>query len=152
MYDLIIVNAWLIPLLPFVAFAVISLFFHRWPGISAGISIFSIAFSFLLATGIARVVFSQPGGAVYEFTTRWLDISGLQVDMGLLLDPLSALMLLVVTSIAALVQIYSLGYMKDDPGFASYYDYQSLFAASMLGLFIANNFWQMFVFWELVGI
>lgn len=152
MYDLIIANAWLIPLLPFVAFAVIALFFHRWPGISAGISIFSIGFSFLLAAGIARVVFSQPGGAVYEFTTRWLDISGLQVDMGLLLDPLSALMLLVVTSIAALVQIYSLGYMKDDPGFASYYAYQSLFAASMLGLVIANNFGQMFVFWELVGI
>ncbi len=152
MYEFILPNGWLIPFLPFLSFALIALFFHRWPRLAAGISIASIAVSFVLAILIANAVFSHEGGVVYEFAVRWLDMNGLQVDMGLLLDPLSALMLIVVTSIAALVQIYSLGYMKDDPGFASYFAYQSLFAASMLGLVIANNFGQMFVFWELVGI
>lgn len=111
-----------------------------------------IAISFVLSVIVATAVFSQAGGAVFEFTTRWLEMSGLKVDMGLMLDPLAAVMLIVVTSIATLVQIYSLGYMKEDPGFASYYAYQSLFAASMLGLVVSNNFGQMFVFWELVGI
>jgi NADH-quinone oxidoreductase subunit L len=101
---------------------------------------------------VALAVFAQEGGTVFEFSTRWLSMPGLNVDMGLLLDPLTAVMLIVVTSIASLVQIYSLGYMKGDPGFSSYFAYQSLFAASMLGLVVANNFGQMFVFWELVGI
>jgi NADH-quinone oxidoreductase subunit L len=77
---------------------------------------------------------------------------GLRVDMGILIDPLTAVMLLVVTTVALLVQIYSLGYMHGDPGFASYYAYQSIFAGSMLGLVVSNNFGQIFVFWELVGI
>jgi NADH-quinone oxidoreductase subunit L len=152
MYEFILPNAWLIALLPFLAAALIFIFVHRWPGISAGLSIFAIMTSFVLSIPVALAVFAQEGGAVFEFSTRWLSMPGLNVDMGLLLDPLTAVMLIVVTSIASLVQIYSLGYMKGDPGFSSYFAYQSLFAASMLGLVVANNFGQMFVFWELVGI
>ncbi len=152
MYEFILPNAWLIPALPFLAFALIGLFLHRWPKVSAGLSIFAIAAAFILSLPIAAAVFAEEGGAVFEFSTRWLSMPGLNIDMGLLLDPLTAVMLIVVTSIASLVQIYSLGYMKGDPGIASYYSYQSLFAASMLGLVVANNFGQMFVFWELVGI
>lgn len=152
MYEFILPNAWLIPLLPFLAFAIIGLFLHRWPKVSAGVSISCIAAAFVLSLSVASAVFAEPGGAVFEYSARWLQMPGLQVDMGLLLDPLTAVMLIVVTSIASLVQIYSLGYMKGDPGIASYYSYQSLFAASMLGLVVANNFGQIFVFWELVGI
>jgi len=152
MYEFILPNAWLIPLLPFLAFAMIGLFLHRWPKVSAGVSISCIAAAFLLSLPVAAAVFGEPGGAVFEYSARWLEMPGLQVNMGLLLDPLTAVMLIVVTSIASLVQIYSLGYMKGDPGIASYYSYQSLFAASMLGLVVANNFGQIFVFWELVGI
>lgn len=152
MFEFILPNAWLIAFLPFLAAALIFLFVHRWPGISAGLSIFAIAASFLLSVPVALAVFAEEGGAVFEFSTRWLSMPGLNVDMGLLLDPLTAVMLIVVTSIASMVQIYSLGYMKGDPGFSSYFAYQSLFAASMLGLVVANNFGQMFVFWELVGI
>ncbi len=152
MYEFILPNAWLIAFLPFLAAALIFLFVHRWPGISAGLSILSIAAACIFSIPLASAVFAEPGGAVFEYSMRWLQMPGLQVDMGLLLDPLTAVMLLVVTSIATLVQIYSLGYMEGDPGFASYYGYQSLFAASMLGLVMANNFGQMFVFWELVGI
>ncbi len=152
MYEFILPNAWLIPALPFLAFALIGLFLHRWPKISAGLSIFAIAASFILSIPVAAAVFAEEGGAIFEYSTRWLSMPGLNIDMGLLLDPLTAVMLIVVTSIASLVQIYSLGYMKGDAGIASYFSYQSLFAASMLGLVVANNFGQMFVFWELVGI
>ncbi len=152
MYEFILPRAWLIPALPAMAFALIGLFLHRWPRASAGLSIFAIMASFILSLPIAAAVSAEEGGAVFEFSARWLSMPGLNIDMGLLIDPLSAVMLIVVTSIAALVQIYSLGYMKGDPGIASYFSYQSLFAASMLGLVLANNFGQMFVFWELVGI
>ncbi len=88
----------------------------------------------------------------FEVSMRWLAMPGLNVDMGLLIDGLTAVMLIVVTSVALLVQIYSWGYMHGDPGFSSYYAYQSVFAGAMLGLVLANNFGQLFVFWELVGL
>ncbi|MEN6325353.1 MAG: NADH-quinone oxidoreductase subunit L, partial [Syntrophomonas sp.] len=145
-------NAWLIALLPFLSFAVIGLYLHRRPKISAYLSIASIGASAFLALGVAFAVFSTKQGVVYEAAMHWLDMPGLQVDMGMLLDPLAAVMLMVVTVVALLVQIYSLGYMHDEPGLASYYAYQSLFAASMLGLVLANNFGQLYIFWELVGV
>lgn len=145
-------NAWLIPLLPLLAFALIGLAMHRWPSVSAMISILAIGISMLLSALIAVLVFSSPPGEIYEASVRWLSMPGLQVDMGMLIDPLAAVMLVVVTGVAFLVQVYSLGYMKGDPGIASYFSYQSLFAASMLGLVLANNFGQIFVFWELVGV
>ncbi|MBP1760474.1 MAG: proton-translocating NADH-quinone oxidoreductase, chain [Firmicutes bacterium] len=148
----ILQNAWLIPFLPFLTFALIGLFMHRWPKLSAALSIAMIAVSFVLSVMVALVVFGNAEGVVYETATRWLSMPGLRVDMGLLIDPLTAVMLLVVTLVALLVQIYSLGYMHGDPGLASYYAYQSIFAGSMLGLVVANNFGQIFVFWELVGL
>ncbi|HHW60470.1 MAG TPA: NADH-quinone oxidoreductase subunit L, partial [Syntrophomonadaceae bacterium] len=148
----ILTNTWLIPFLPFLAFALIGLLFHRWPKFSAFLSIAAVAGSFVLSLLTAITVFTGPQNAVYEVAVRWLEMPGLKVDMGILIDPLAAVMLFVVTTVALLVQIYSLGYMKDDPGLASYFAYQSIFAGSMLGLVIANNFGQLFVFWELVGI
>ncbi|MBC7075309.1 MAG: NADH-quinone oxidoreductase subunit L [Syntrophomonadaceae bacterium] len=145
-------NAWLIPLLPLLAFALIGLAMHRWPSVSAMISILSIGISMLLSALVAVLVFSLSPGEIYEASVRWLSMPGLQVNMGMLVDPLAAVMLVVVTGVAFLVQVYSLGYMKGDPGIASYFGYQSLFAASMLGLVLANNFGQIFVFWELVGV
>lgn len=148
----ILQNAWLIPFLPFLAFALIGLFMHRWPRLSAAFSIVMIAVSFVFSVMAALVVFGNAEGVVYEAAVRWLSMPGFRVDMGLLIDPLTAVMLLVVTLVALLVQIYSLGYMHGDPGLASYYAYQSIFAGSMLGLVVANNFGQIFVFWELVGL
>lgn len=144
--------ACLIPVLPALAFAVIGLVAHKWPRISAAISILAISISFILAVLLAVRVFSGPPAAVFHLAWRWLDMPGLSVNMGLSIDPLAALMLIVVTSVALLVQIYSLGYMQGDPGFARYFAYQSIFAASMLGLVLADNFGQIFVFWELVGL
>jgi NADH-quinone oxidoreductase subunit L len=144
--------SWVIPFLPFLAFALIGLLLHRWPKLSAAVSILAIGAAGVLSVLIAMTVFSGGAGTVYESAVRWLNMPGLRVDMGLLIDPLTAVMLLVVTIVALLVQVYSIGYMHDDPGFASYYAYQSVFAGSMLGLVVANNFGQIFVFWELVGL
>ena len=83
---------------------------------------------------------------------EWLDVGGAAIEMGLLVDPLTAVMLVVVTGVSLLVQIYSLGYMKGDQSFSRYYAYMSLFTASMLGLVLAVNIIQLYVFWELVGV
>jgi NADH-quinone oxidoreductase subunit L len=145
-------SAWLIPLLPFLAFALIGLWLHRRPQLAAAVSILAIAFSLLWSGLLAIQVFTGRPDQVFMESVRWLSMPGLRVDMGILVDPLSVMMLLVVTIVALLVQIYSLGYMKGDPGLASYFAYQSIFAGSMLGLVLSSNFGQLFVFWELVGL
>ncbi len=144
--------AWLIVLLPFAAFALIGLFLHRWPRLSASLSILAIGLSFILSVLVAAHVFLGGMEEAFEMSIRWLDMPGLKVDMGLLIDGITGVMLIVVTLVALLVQVYSLGYMHGDPGFSSYYAYQSVFAGAMLGLVLANNFGQIFVFWELVGL
>ncbi|MBM3944916.1 MAG: NADH-quinone oxidoreductase subunit L, partial [SAR202 cluster bacterium] len=91
--------------------------------------------------------------AAVEFAPhRWLDIGSLTISIGITLDSLTAIMLLVVTSVSLMVQIYSTAYMKGDEGYARYFAYMSLFTASMLGLVLASNVIQIFVFWELVGL
>ncbi len=145
-------NAWLIPALPFLAFALTGLFLQKRPQLTALVSIAAIGISFVMSVMIAMKVFTGSPEAVFQIAWRWLEMPGLKVEMGILIDPLAALMLIVVTTVALLVQIYSLGYMYGDTGFARYFAYQSAFAASMLGLVLANNFGQIFVFWELVGL
>lgn len=148
----IVQNAWIIPLLPALSFVVIGLLLHKWPKAAGLWSILSIAASMIGALDVAKEVFSHPDPVTWEFAVRWFSMPGFKVEMGLLIDPLTAVMLIVVTVVAALVQIYSWAYMHDDPGFSSYYAYQSLFAAAMLGLVLANNLVEMFVFWEGVGL
>jgi NADH-quinone oxidoreductase subunit L len=101
--------------------------------------------------------FSQGTGegfkAVEAFQLVWLQFSDtLIIDLGILLDPLSVMMLVVVTTVSLMVHIYSLGYMKGEKGFARYYAFLSLFTFSMLGLVLATNIFQMYIFWELVGV
>ena len=74
------------------------------------------------------------------------------MDFGLKLDPLSLMMLLIVTGVGGAIHIYSAGYMHDDPGLSRYFACLSLFTFSMLGIVLANNFIQIFIFWELVGV
>ena len=77
--------------------------------------------------------------------------NGLAIKLGFLLDPISALMLIVIPTISFMVHLYSLGYMKGEKGFQRYYAFLSLFSFSMLGLVVATNIFQMYIFWELVG-
>lgn len=86
----------------------------------------------------------------YNFT--WLPLGALHFDLGILLDPISVMMLIVISTVSFMVHIYSFGYMHGEKGFQRYYAYLSLFTMSMLGLVLATNIFQMYLFWELVGV
>ena len=147
--------AWVIPALPLLSFLLIAFVTKRSKGLSATVSIAAILTAFALAIAIVfRVVGS--GAEIVEHPAivniNWLDIQGLKINFGTIIDPLSTMMLFVVTLVASMVQIYSVGYMHGDRGWSRYYAYQSLFAMSMLGLVISTNLLELFVFWELVGL
>ncbi|HYE30190.1 MAG TPA: NADH-quinone oxidoreductase subunit L [Methylomirabilota bacterium] len=140
---------WLILFLPLVAAAVITLFTQRIPRLSAFLSIGAIAISFLITLSLASVF---TGGQPIRVSANWLNVGDLMIPFGLQIDRLAWVMLVVVTGVGSLIHIYSYGYMHDDPGFSRYFASLSLFTFSMLGIVLANNFFQMFIFWELVGV
>ena len=152
--DFSLTHAWLIPLLPALAFVVISFLLLRLPWLASRLAILAMASSFLLAVSAGYAVLTRgiTVEAPFVMKTAWLSMPGLKVDMGVLIDPIAATLLFVVTLITLLVLIYSTGYMAGDPGYCRFFAFISLFAASMLGLVIATNFLQMFIFWELVGL
>jgi NADH-quinone oxidoreductase subunit L len=91
--------------------------------------------------------------AITAANTVWLQLTDkLHIDLGVLLDPISVMMLVVVSTVSFMVHIYSIGYMKDEKGFERFFAFLSLFTFSMLGLVAATNIFQMYIFWELVGI
>jgi NADH-quinone oxidoreductase subunit L len=149
-------NALLITLLPLLSFVVIVFFTRRYKMLSAGVALAAAAASMILSIKIFIEMLAD--SKAREFSVEWLNIpslgsfKGLKIEMGILLDPLSSLMLVIVTFVATLVILYSYSYMKGDAGFSRYFAYISLFTFSMLVLVIANNFFQMFVGWELVGL
>ena len=90
---------------------------------------------------------------VIPFNFEWLRFTQyLHIDLGILLDPISVMMLVVITTVSLMVHVYSLGYMHGEKGFQRYYAFLSLFSFSMLGLVVATNIFQMYIFWELVGV
>lgn len=88
----------------------------------------------------------------YNFTWLPFFVKGLSFNMGIMLDPISVMMLIVITTVSLMVHIYSFGYMHGERGFQRYYAFLSLFTMSMLGLVVATNIFQMYMFWELVGV
>ncbi|TGX82667.1 NADH-quinone oxidoreductase subunit L [Palleniella muris] len=89
---------------------------------------------------------------IVPFNFTWLPLGSLSFDLGFLLDPISAMMLIVISTVSLMVHIYSFGYMHGEKGFERYYAFLSLFTMSMLGLVVATNIFQMYMFWELVGV
>ncbi len=148
----------LIPLLPLAGFLLLGLFGRKYFKNTSGI--IATAFmlvSTVLAIYVAYEYFSNYSAGNYPrviaFKYTWLQFSeNLSIDMGVLLDPISMMMIVVVTFISLMVHIYSLGYMKADERFATYYAFLGLFTFSMLGLVVASNIFQMYIFWELVGL
>jgi NADH-quinone oxidoreductase subunit L len=141
---------WLILFLPLLSAAGITLFTLRYRTLSALLSIGAIVIGFILT-----IVFIAANGwapTPSELTANWLSIGNLNVDFGLKLEPLSLMMMLIVTGVGGAIHIYSFGYMRDDRGFSRYFAFMSLFTFSMLGIVLANNFIQLFIFWELVGV
>jgi len=139
---------WVILFLPLLAAGIIALFTLKNEKVSATLSVGAIVVGFVATLLCFRAFRFVP----QEFTINWLDLGTLQVDFGLRLDPLSLMMLLIVTGVGSLIHIYSIGYMKGDPAFSRFFACLSLFTFSMLGIVLSNNFLQMFIFWELVGV
>ncbi len=147
-------HAWLIPLLPAVSFVIIGMVTRGYGKLSAAIAVAMSTISFFLAIGVTMAVLdgniSVEAPFIQQFS--WFHIASVHISMGVLIDPLTAMMLMVVTTVSLLVQIYSCGYMQGDPGYGRFFAFLSLFAGSMLGLVLAVNFLQMYFFWELVGL
>ncbi len=150
----------LILLLPFLSFLVLGLFGNKFSHKLAGlIGTTSLGAVFLLSCYAAYEYFFAVGrnaAGVYEalvpYNTTWLPLGSLHFDMGILLDPISVMMLIVISTVSFMVHIYSFGYMHGERGFQRYYAFLSLFTMSMLGLVVATNIFQMYLFWELVGV
>src|SRR5579859_289763 len=140
---------WIVLFLPITATALITLFTRHDRKLSAGLSIGAVVGGFLLSILFVVLVGWQ---STSESFSTWLSIAALHVDFGVRLDALGMLMMLVVTGVASVIHIYSWGYMHEDPHFSRFFAYLSLFTTSMLGIVLANNFIQLFIFWELVGV
>jgi NADH-quinone oxidoreductase subunit L len=143
---------WLIPVLPFAAFAVTLVFGKWWIKESAHwLPILAMLGSF----GLSLAAFIQIRGSeepVVVELWRWFSVGSFQVPMALQVDQLSAVMLLVVTGIGLLIFVYSKGYMHGDPGYYRFFAYMSLFAFSMLMLVMAGNYLLLYFGWEAVGL
>src|SRR5207253_9025153 len=137
---------WLILIAPLVSAIVITLFTLRWKALSSTISVVAVLVSFICSC----LVFAH--SASYAVQITWIDVAGaLKVPIALTLDALSRTMVLLVSGVGALINIYSLGYMRDDHGKSRYFAALSLFMFAMLGIVLASNFVMLFIFWELVG-
>jgi NADH-quinone oxidoreductase subunit L len=159
---------WSIMLLPLGSFAVISLVSFLglttdraaegapppiWPSRFSGyVTIAAIALSFVFALWALDSAIDTDGARIGFDPHEWVVVEPLEINIGITLDGLTAIMLVVVTSVSLLVQLYSQEYMRGDVGYSRYYAFMSLFTASMLGLVLASSVLQMFVFWELVGL
>lgn len=145
---------WLIIALPIISFLVNGLLVRAFIGSNskyAGyVTIAAIGASFVLSLMSLATVMSD-GPLDFE-THHWIFIGGMDLSFGLILDQLSVIMLVVVSGVSLLVQIYGQAYMDGDKSYTRYFAYMSLFTASMLGLVLARNVIQIFVFWELVGV
>ena len=147
-------GVWIIFFLPVAALAVNSLivrpFFNHRPILASQIIIGALTAALVLSIWtLASVV--EDGPLTFDGYT-WLSVAGMDLSMSLIVDSLTAIMLVVVTGVSLMVQIYSHGYMKGDPGYVRYFAFMSLFSAAMIGLVIAGNIIQLYVMWELVGL
>ncbi len=141
--------AWLIPILPFGAFWAIVFWGRRLPGEGAYVAVGSLAVSALLSLGVLVQVL---GGATAQAALGWAVGGDRVYQVGYRVDPLTAVMLVVVTVVGLLIFIYSIGYMHGDPRYPRFFAYLSLFAAAMLTLVLADDFLLLYVGWEGVGL
>ena len=149
-----------IPLLPLILFVVLGLTSGSVrPKISGYIGTAGMTISALMSYFTAyQYFFNQPTGSegyskIIAYNTVWLNLTEkLHIDLGILLDPISVMMLVVITTVSLMVHIYSIGYMDGERGYSRFFAFLSLFSFSMLGLVVATNIFQMYICWELVGV
>ena len=157
----IVKNLWLIPVLPLVAAGIIAVHKQAARKRAAGLAIGSMAIGFLLSLcafaatlnhgkqGLARVG-EGPFREVFSF--NWIQFGGQWMSLGWILDPLTAIMLVMVTFVGMLIFVFSVGYMAHDKNFMRFFCFLALFASGMLGVVIANNLLLLFISWEIVGL
>ena len=149
----------LILLLPFFSFVILGLagmkMSHKVAGLIGTTSLgivtvlsYITAFSYFFGPRCADGAYPT----IVPFNFTWLPLGDLHFDLGFMIDPISAMMLIVISTVSLMVHIYSFGYMHGEKGFQRYYAFLSLFTMSMLGLVVATNIFQMYLFWELVGV
>lgn len=138
-----------IPLFPFLAFLINIFVGRRLKKASSYVAVGACVLSFLFSL---KVLLDFTHGAGSYNLGTWLVIAGKPLNFGVIVDPLTIMMLLIVSFIGTFILIYSIGYMHDDPRFSRYFAYISLFMASMLGLVLADNFILLLIFWEGVGL
>jgi NADH-quinone oxidoreductase subunit L len=148
-----------IPLIPLAVFLLLGIFNQQIkPAVSGYIGVLGLSISAALSYYAAYqyfFLFGKVDGVYQTFVekTPWMNFTDtLHIDMGILVDPISVMMLIVVTTVSLMVHIYSLGYMKGDDGYTKFFAFLSLFSFSMLGLVLATNLFQIYIFWELVGV
>lgn len=149
----------LILIVPFFMFLFLGLVGGKLkPNLAGIIGTVGMIFTTSLAYVIAYQYFFVLGNpeswqAIQPINFEWLHFTdNLHIDLGIMLDPISVMMLVVITTVSLMVHIYSMGYMHGETGFQRYYSFLSLFSFSMLGLVVATNIFQMYIFWELVGV
>ncbi len=142
---------WAILISPAVAWALITLYVRKFPRYAGYLAILGIGIACLLSFITLFNVIGHDGG-IAIYTHHWYSAGPLDVNIGVRIDGLTAIMLVVVTSVSFLVQVYSQGYMAGDPSYGRYFSHMCLFTTSMLGLVLADNLFMLFIFWELVGL
>ena len=140
-----------IPLLPLIAATIVGLFGSKLPrAASHWLTILGVGLSFAMSVCVLQ---DSMQGHVYNHSVyQWLTSGDVSFEVGFLIDNLSAMMMVVVTFVSLMVHIYTIGYMKEDPGYSRFFSYISLFTFSMLMLVMSNNFMQLFFGWEAVGL
>ncbi len=141
---------YLILLLPLLAAVSIRLFLHPFPRISVAVSTFACLGSFLGSLGL--LLLGSALGGVAAPSLPWVEMAGFRANLGLMGDPLARGMATLVSGVAFLVHLYSIGYLEKDPSRSRFFAELSLFVFSMLGIVLADNLVSMFIFWELVGL
>ena len=154
-------NLWVVPFYPLAAFIIIVLgrAFTNGKDLFANKGFCAFLTIFATVLGLLHTVFSalpwmfhQGSQAVIEHNITWLQAGDFKLSLGYLLDSMSVMMLFVVTFISLFIQVYTHGYMKHDDGYAKFFSYLALFNFSMLGLVLSTNLFQIYIFWELVGV
>ncbi|MET0962771.1 MAG: NADH-quinone oxidoreductase subunit L, partial [Noviherbaspirillum sp.] len=145
-----------VPLAPLAGSLIAGLFGTRFfgnkigRGVSHSVTILGVLVALIISVQTLMAVMD---GASYNGTLyTWMTVAGIKLEIGFMVDSLTAMMMCVVTFVSLMVHIYTIGYMKDDPGYNRFFSYISLFTFSMLMLVMSNNFLQLFFGWEAVGL
>lgn len=149
----------LVPLIPFAVFILLGFFYNRikesisgWIGV-AGLTASAVLSYYTAFQYLYHVPKVDGKFQTFVHSINWMNFTDtLKIDMGVLIDPISVMMMVVVSTISLMVHIYSRGYMHGDKGYTKFFAYLSLFTFSMMGLVLATNLFQIYIFWELVGV